>query len=283
MQTQTFLIDTYVGSSEWFHFARKALQTEVPRLVHDHDCHELFLVEQGAARHFINGEVERLHRGDLVFIRPGDVHALQALPGGCTILNIMFRSACADHLAARYSAEVEGRFFWKDGGGPARIALRGATLERAVNVSLSLQTSLRTLARIEHYLLSMLLHVVPHVAQLSSAAPGWLVQACHAAQTPEVFARGASGFIAVAGRGHEHVCRQTARHLGMSPTAFVNQVRMQHAAQRLGEGSATIEEIANECGITNVSHFYKLFRSHYGTTPRAYRLRHHRDPMRAQA
>ncbi|MGX9356705.1 AraC family transcriptional regulator [Roseobacteraceae bacterium S113] len=282
MQRRRFEIDSYLREEESFHFARKALVSDVPKIVHDHDYYELFLVEQGAARHFINGEVSELQRGDLVFMRPDDAHALQAGPQGCTILNVMFRVETADHLLARYGDDVAGRFFWKTGSRPARIALGGATLERAVNVSQSLQTSLRSLARIEQYLLSMVLHVVPHVAHLSDAAPAWLVQACHAAQTPDVFSKGAAGFIAAAGRGHEHVCRQTARHLGLSPTAFVNQVRMQHAAQRLGEGSTTIEDIARECGITNVSHFYKLFRTHYGTTPRDYRLRHHRDPMQAQ-
>ncbi|WP_425039915.1 AraC family transcriptional regulator [Primorskyibacter sp. S187A] len=283
MEQRIFRIESYLRDDESFHFLRKPLLPDPPRILHMHDYYELFLVEHGSLKHFINGEVERLQRGDMIFIRPQDCHALQAGPEGCTILNVMFRAETAEHLLSRYGADVAGRFFWKESGQPVRVALGGATLERAVNVSLGLQTSHRTLARIEQYLLSIFLNVVPHVAHLSQGAPGWLIQACHAAQSPEVFSKGAAGFIAAAGRGHEHVCRQTALHLGLSPTAFVNRVRMQHAAQRLGEGHRTIDEIAQECGISNISHFYKLFRAHYGTTPRTYRVRHHRDPVQGHA
>jgi AraC family cel operon transcriptional repressor len=48
-----------------------------------------------------------------------------------------------------------------------------------------------------------------------------------------VFREGAEGFVKVAGRSQEHVCRQTRRHLGLSPTQYVNRIRIQHAAMLL--------------------------------------------------
>ena len=71
--------------------------------------------------------------------------------------------------------------------------------------------------------------------------------------------------------GHEHVCREMQRHLGVSPTAYVNRLRMEHAAMRLGDSKLPVEDIARTCGIENLSHFYRLFRQHYGTTPKKYR------------
>jgi AraC family cel operon transcriptional repressor len=49
---------------------------------------------------------------------------------------------------------------------------------------------------------------------------------------------------------------------------------MEFAAGELRTTLRPIIEIALECGISNLSHFYGLFKTAHGTTPRAYRLRH---------
>ncbi|MEL7114380.1 MAG: AraC family transcriptional regulator [Pseudomonadota bacterium] len=275
-----FHMASYLADDEHFHMAHKSLDAAPPQILHDHDYYELLLVDEGEAVHWINGEQGQLVAGDLVFLRPSDVHALQADPQ-CRIMNIMFRVETAAHLAARYGEDLGARFFWHPGPMPERIRLDGPRFERAVNLTHDLKTTRRTLARIEQYLLSVLLHVVPHALLLQAVAPRWLIEACAAAEDPAVFRAGPQAFVALAGRAHEHVCRQTAQHLGMSPTAFINRLRMQHAAKLLGEGAATIDEVAIDCGISNVSHFYKLFRAQYGTTPRDYRLRRQRDPVRS--
>ncbi|MGB1208234.1 MAG: helix-turn-helix transcriptional regulator, partial [Paracoccaceae bacterium] len=109
--------------------------------------------------------------------------------------------------------------------------------------------------------------------------PAWLVTACADTRDPQVFRQGAAGFVAAAGRGHEHVCRVARQYLGLSPTAYVNRVRMEHAAMLLGGTDQPIPDIAVDCGLENLSHFYRLFQSHYGTTPRRYRARHLSDPV----
>jgi AraC family cel operon transcriptional repressor len=51
---------------------------------------------------------------------------------------------------------------------------------------------------------------------------------------------------------------------------------MEFAARELRVTSRPIADIALDCGLNNLSHFYSLFRSAHGQTPRAYRLAHHR-------
>ena len=45
----------------------------------------------------------------------------------------------------------------------------------------------------------------------------------------------------------------------MTPSAFVNRVRIEHAAMLLGKGEIPIPGVAGACGIENLSHFYRLF------------------------
>ncbi len=270
-----FRIDTYLGPGEAYHVVRKTLPDMPPVLEHSHDYFELMLVEQGQVHHWINGLEEALERGHLVFLRPADRHALQGAPGtGARILNVMFRTQTADHLVARYADEVAGRFFWQSGQLPVTLRLQGPQLERAVNAMLTLQTSHRGLARIEHFLLSIMTHVLDAGAAVDDRAPGWLIAACRATLEPRVFRKGAEGFLHVAGRSHEHVCRQARRYLGLSPTQYVNRIRIQHAAMLLAGTDRALQEVVADCGFENLSYFHRLFREQYGTTPRSYRMRH---------
>ncbi|WP_226783268.1 helix-turn-helix transcriptional regulator [Oceaniglobus trochenteri] len=280
MQFRTFTINSYIGAQESFHFARKELDARWPAYSHDHDYYELFLVEQGMARHRINGRTETLPRGSLVFIRPSDTHGFQASAEyGCQIINVIFRTETADHLFARYGEELGRRFFWVEGPQPDTFLLSGPRLERAINSSAEMQTARRTLARIEQFLLYLMTRVIDYAIILPEGTPRWLVTACQAARTPRVFRRGAAGFVEAAGRGHEHVCRTTRKHLGVSPSAYVNRIRMEHAAMHLGSSDRPILDISLDCGIENLSHFYKLFRDVYGNTPSQYRKFHRVDPV----
>lgn len=284
MRTLLFHLDTYLSATDQFHVARKSLDAHPPSHLHYHDYFELFLVEKGVTDHWINGGIETLGRGSLVFIRPNDAHAFRSSdsdPG--RIFNIMFRLGTASHLQSRYGVELGQRFFWKSGADPESFRLEGPRLERAINAMDELMHAPRTLACIEQFLLFMMTRVVDYSVTAPEGVPNWLANACVAARSPDVFRSGVAGFVRAAGRGHEHVSRETRRHLGMSPTEYLTRVRMEHAALLLSSSDQSIEEVAMNCGIENLSHFYKRFRNAYGTTPRRYRLRHRLDPVQPQA
>ncbi|MGR3434963.1 MAG: AraC family transcriptional regulator [Shimia sp.] len=279
MRTHTFHLDSYVRPDESHHIARKTL-APAPSPRHTHDFYELFLVERGTVDHWINGRAEVLPRGALVFVRPRDVHAVGARDAaGAQIVNVMFRTGIADHLRTRYGADFAGRFFWTTGAMPSTHLLTGPRFERAVNQSLQLMSAPRSLVRVEGFLLAVMNTVVEVFDQSAHALPPWLRLACERARLPEVFRLGAAGFVAAAGRGHEHVARQTKAHLGVTPTGYVNRMRMEYAALVLAGSAQPIPDVAEACGIETLSHFYRLFRSHYGVTPRAYRLQHQRSPV----
>ncbi len=282
MLVRKFSIEDFIGPGEFYHFARKSLEHRKPQFLHCHDYHEVFLVTQGAIDHWLNEDRVRLERGSLVFVRPQDTHALQAARGEQSeIINIAFRPEIADHLGQRYAGELAGRFFWHERDDPETYFLSGPRFERAVNLSSEIQASRSSLAVIDEYLLALFTRVLEHHAMLDESVPGWLVAASVAAKRPEVFREGAQGFVKAAGRGHEHVCRMARKHLGVSPSAYVNRIRMEYAALLLAGSDMPINDIAGECGIENLSYFYRVFQRQYGTTPRQYRKHHQKNPLRA--
>ena len=213
-------------------------------------------------------------------MRPQDAHAFRADPKlGCDIINVMFRADTAAHFLTRYQQEFRSRFFDTGGLKPETHLLHGPRVERAIHVAQELANAKRSHARLDEFLLTLANRVVPPVSSFGNKVPQWLAEACEAARDPAVFRQGAPGFIAVAGRSHEHVCRACKSALGLTPSAYINRVRSEFAADRLARSKDPIPEIAAQCGIENISHFYRVFRGHYGTTPRAYRLHHQRAPF----
>ncbi len=280
MRKTTFLIDNYIKPDEAFHFARKSLARRFPDAAHDHDYFEVFLIESGKTSHWVNGETQQLEPGHLTFIRPDDVHAFRAdRAKGCQIINVMFRVESADHLKSRYAKTIAGAFFDQRSALPEMHKLDPVRFARAINVAQQLQTAHRSLARIEEFLLVLTNRVANTTGGFAPNAPRWFAEACSAAQSQNVFSLGAAGFIAAAGRSHEHVCRTCKAITGMTPSEYINQVRIEYAAHLLRTDERTIDDVVDACGFDNNSYFYRLFRRQYGTTPRKYRLENLRDPF----
>jgi len=280
MKKTTFKIDDYVRPDEAFHFARKRLATRFPDRAHDHDFFEVFLIESGRTAHWINGETQTLEPGHLAFVRPNDTHAFRAdKSAGCQIINVMFRRETAEHLAKRYRDAISGKFFDATSRLPDMHSLGSARFARAINVAQQLQTAHRSLVRIEEFLLVLTNRVADQSSGVSMASPRWFAEACSAAQSQEVFSKGGAGLIEAAGRSHEHVCRTCKSVTGLTPSEYINQIRIEYAAHMLRSDERSIDDVVEACGFDNNSYFYRLFRRQYGTTPRQYRLNNLRDPF----
>ena len=57
----------------------------------------------------------------------------------------------------------------------------------------------------------------------------------------------------------------------VSVTEFVNEKRMELASRLLRTTQLQIQTIAQHCGMSDVNYFSKIFKKHYGVTPRQYR------------
>ena len=60
---------------------------------------------------------------------------------------------------------------------------------------------------------------------------------------------------------------------GMTVSGYVQFCRVNHAFKRFLDGESNVSQCSWEAGYTNVSHFIKAFRKHYGCTPGKFILR----------
>ena len=68
-----------------------------------------------------------------------------------------------------------------------------------------------------------------------------------------------------------HFMRWFRQMTGQSFIAFLNEYRLNAAAEALQTTDETILTIASRCGFENLSYFNRAFKAHFGMTPREYR------------
>lgn len=69
------------------------------------------------------------------------------------------------------------------------------------------------------------------------------------------------------GIGKFTLIREFKKHTGMTPVAYMIQIRHKYARQLLLTSEMTIAEIAESCGYSSVSFFVSDFKKHQGITP----------------
>ena len=250
------------------------MRNEHPEEGHDHNFHELFWIEEGEGIHRINGRTVPLQAGDLVLIRDRDVHAFGTgrKEGHFRLVNFAFQSRVWTHLRQRYFPG-KAIFF-----SAPTLAARSYRLDEAqlaaIRQSASLlRSGLRDRLQADSFLISVLaLLKADRFNTETTAAPNWIREACTAIGQDRQFAGGMPALARLAGRSPEHIAREFRRHLNRTPTDVINDARMSHAADRLATSDEDILAIALDCGLENLGHFYRLFHTRHGCTPRAYRL-----------
>lgn len=271
-------VTDYLSAGEHILLTRQAFTPGTGTLPHTHDFYEFFRVTAGKARHRINGEEAVVIADDVVFVRRDDIHEFQVIGAEpFVIINFILRAELFNSIDIRHGAELSGRFYWSDAAHMAVAPLTRGQLARQEARERRVQQARRSALQVEAMLLDLFADLASDRTSASPNLPGWLSAAIDSLDGEAVLRDGAAGLVAASGRSHEHVCRVMREHLGLSPTEFVNRRRMAAAADMLAGTDIAISEIAYDCGLENLSHFYGLFRKAYGQTPAAFRRRHRMD------
>ena len=72
-----------------------------------------------------------------------------------------------------------------------------------------------------------------------------------------------------------HLISQFKKEVGITPLAYLNRIRMQHAAHSLAHSKAPIHEIAESVGIMDANYFVKRFKAEFQDTPSQYRAKYY--------
>ncbi len=243
---------------------------------HCHEYCEVFWCEAGSGVHIVDGEPRPITAGDIVFLRPNDVHSGRSdARQGMTIVNASFSPASARAVQRRYPAD------WPWRPGPvlhAHVSPRRMERLHAWAIDLSMP-NLRQVD-LECFLLDLVRLVArPLESDVDTGLPAWLRGAVEVFCDPRHLPGGTTRLAELAGRTPEHINRVVRSAQGRTTTELVNVVRMAWAASMLRISDQAIGDIAAICGLPHLGHFYATFKATFGVTPRRYRI-DARQPLR---
>lgn len=256
----------------------------IPRtgtMLHSHDFMEILFVNSGGMSHRVNSERQHLTAGDICFLRPDDMHGFA--PDGefdkveVVMLDFELELALSlseylgnDQFLQQMTAPVLPACFKLEPSATTSLYARLLKLNTPSNTVQASSIKLKVLLA-ELYTKFF----VDEVNLLSeSQVPEWFELLCTAMRKKENFIPGVKRMQEIAYRTPGHICKAFQKYLRKTPTDFVNELRINHAAWMLADTKTTILEIADELNFQSLSRFYALFRRTYGTSPAAYRRMH---------
>lgn len=254
--------------------------------LHRHDFPELFWVAQGTGTHCINGGEQPLAPSTLVLMRPADAHAFRSDARGVLVRNIAIRPNVLAHLKRRYFLRDDTFWNARVVRAPLHYALGADQLQRMETAFDELSAGPWNPFEAERFLLNLFYVIRQEHRPTAGAAaqpdiPGWLESALTRWRNDvKHFGEGGTASLArLACRSPEHVARTLRDCTGRTPTDFLNETRMNYAAQQLAVTDRKILDIAMECGFQSLGHFYSIFHNALGCAPRSYRMRFQPRPI----
>ena len=244
---------------------------------HYHDYYELFLLLEGQAVHCVNGAQIPLKRGDLVLIRPSDRHDYVPRSGKAfSMLNITFTAATVEQLL----------LYLGDGFGAERLLNAPLPPSRALNDAafdyvIGQMSAIRALdtadrPRIKTAIRVLLFRIFTRFFGTSAEGsdtklPLWLARLCADMRKDGNFIHGIDRMLSLTDKSREHVSRSVKKHLGVTLSEFINDLRLNFIANMLQNSNHGVADIVFESGFGNLSWAAELFRKKYGVTMSEYR------------
>lgn len=243
---------------------------------HGHDFYEIFIILNGSCIHKVNDREQALGRGDMVFIRPEDVHSYQYANDDnncpCSFLNINFTEKTAKE-AFSYLDNREFIQGLRRSLLPPIVKLNDSEVELLVKKSgyiniynpVNVKKS-RIAAR--GILVDMLTYFyLSYIGDNQDKIPDWFQHLLLEIQKDNNFIYGVSHLMALSDKSGGHLNRMFKKYLNTTPTDYVNRLKLNYAKLMLITTDLPVIDISFEAGFDNLSHFYHLFKNEYGMSP----------------
>ena len=248
--------------------------------LHWHDSMELVYVKKGSGIVQVGVNAYPAEQGDIYIFAPGTLHALHQR--GQAVMeyeNIIFElellGGAEDLCAEKYLLPLQsGRLSL-----PARLTPNDLCYLQAAACLREVEDANR--AKLPGYelqvkgaLLRFLALLLAQGRQRLAAETAdtqrlkTLLQWLSAHYTEELRVADAAGVCSFSA---SHFMRWFRQMTGQSFVAFLNEYRLNAAAEALQATDETVLTIASRCGFENLSYFNRVFKAHFGMTPREYR------------
>lgn len=244
---------------------------------HCHAYFELFYVESGTCRFFIENHMYDIHAGDFMLIPPEIFHYTRYLSGQCRRHVVHFNKTDLNERVIKLLPQQEEfltatRIFQtpEEYRGQMSAHFTKMVNEKRINDRCS-QPMLCALLQ-ELFLLCdrecRLLNSIPDEIHTTDRQ---IIQAARFISVHYMEHITAADIAAAAGYSPNYLSRKFRSSVGIGIHEYLMFIRLQHAAYELLTTDDLITDIAFRCGFSDSNYFKDAFKKKYGVTPGAYR------------
>ncbi len=261
-------------------FASK-ITSDTDRILHDHSFFEVFYLLDGTIEHTLNGTTSVLHAGDMLFLKPEDQHIFLRTANGISkhrdiiFRKSFFRTVCnylSPELYDDFIADRVPRFFHLSA---AKMKEFEDLLDR-INAVPASELSLKV-AAIRGVAAQVLGLLVSAQIENCMNYPDWLQELVQRFNDPAMICGGLDAILSDTFYTKEHVCRVFKQAFGVTMTDYLNNRRLELAAEQLAYTGQQVAAISLSLGFSSISYFNKIFKLKYGYTPVQFRKKSSRN------
>lgn len=271
----------YIDTISEFEYKQIMNYRETFPLIHDHDYYEVFLIVEGEVNHFINGDTIQLKKGHLVFIRPEDYHKFYYVAGDCQLINLAILSKTIFDLFTYLGSGFNPMQYLKPQMPPtfllSKHELAGVLSQFEILNTIPVNDKLRLNLELRCILTKLFSRFFVNRQLADSELPDWLNDLVDEMQKPINFKEGTEAIKRLAFKSEEHVCRSFKKYLNTTPTQFVNELKLNYAANQIRFTNKKVVDIAFESGFENQSNFHRQFKQIFKITPSQFRKVNQKD------
>lgn len=270
---------TYTNEPEGIGVLHQTSVSQTAPLHSHRDFMEAFLVIHGKALHISNDQVDVLAEGSFVLVRQHDVHCYSFYQSEqFDFYNISLQSYEFNKVINLFSGDSHITELLSRASSPI-IQLDEAELAEVrlkfEEIMVLLEQKKYSTAKIHFKLLlanMFLSHCLktPDLSLEKPLLPAWLSNLVTDMHLAGNMQEGLPALLRLSGYSQEYLNRVFRKYLDLTPTQFINNIRLNQAAILLSNSSADILDVCDSCGFHNLSHFYHLFKTFYGLSPKKY-------------
>ena len=231
---------------------------------HSHNELSIGYIESGQTLTHYQGKQWQLQQGDLVLIEPEKVHTCNPVTeqGRSYCMLYLDKHWCLTQLSALYGQKVTDFSC-------SQVLFQDDAV--AKNMSLLMQNNqdnqqIRSLIeQVAMFTLSAYCSINPSLEKPSPLVIKVREHLLKQIATPDCLQDIATQFS----QSQETIIRAFTKQLGISPKAYLNNVRIEKSKLLLKQG-ITVVDTALQLGFTDQSHFHKTFKNYCAMTPKQY-------------
>ncbi len=239
---------------------------------HNHEYHEIFIVLADTVNYFINGRNLKLNKKTLSFVKRTDCHSFKGVNGSnATHINLYF----SDELLKLVSNGIDINLYTKLMQESVTFSLNSQEYDY-INYTVDVinnsnRNSYIYFTELKSLLYNLLNIINRNTNKLNLTYPDWFNELILQIHKPSFISSSVKDIYSACNYSEPIIINAFKKFTGVTPVKYLNELKLNYACNMLKNTNKTTLEISQDIGYESLSHFNRIFKSHFNITPKQYR------------